>query len=323
MADGPKKITEEEVSLEQAKKRLLQDQLDTQLSFVESLKEALGVKTKLTESESTQLKLSKEIARLINSQDASLNSLAEKKKQIAKNEKLIAKGGIAQSLIDNKRVGRALELLKAQGSQAEKIAQMKADQIKSGEIDEQALKRADSYTESLDFQLDNIVKTLSLQEQAALYQQAGVENLKKTNEERKKEEEILENIQKSMGKTGAILAGVSKIPILGGLINSKEILEELEKSADKTGKKFVGIKKIFTAIGNEASRSMKDPAVAFGVGAKITKGLFDDIKSVVMMLDEFNGKLTKNFGISQKQAQDLNKEFLKTKSTADSEFVGD
>ena len=321
MADGPKKITEEEVSLEQAKKRLLQDQLDTQLSFVESLKEALGVKTKLTESESTQLKLSKEIARLINSQDASLNSLAEKKKQIAKNEKLIAKGGIAQSLIDNKRVGRALELLKAQGSQAEKIAQMKADQIKSGEIDEQALKRADSYTESLDFQLDNIVKTLSLQEQAALYQQAGVENLKKTNEERKKEEEILENIQKSMGKTGAILAGVSKIPILGGLINSKEILEELEKSADKTGKKFVGIKKIFTAIGNEASRSMKDPAVAFGVGAKITKGLFDDIKSVVMMLDEFNGKLTKNFGISQKQAQDLNKEFLKTKSTADSEFV--
>ena len=321
MADNPNTITEEEISLEQAKKRLLQDQLDTQLSFVESLKEALGVKTKLTESESSQLKLSKEIARLINSQDTSLNSLAEKKKQIAKNEKLIEKGGIAQSLIDNKRVGRALELLKAQGSQAEKIAQMKADQIKSGEIDEQALKRADSYTESLDFQLDNIVKTLSLQEQAALYQQAGVENLKKTNEERKKEEEILENIQKSMGKTGAILEGVSKIPILGGLINSKKIIEELEKSADKTEGKFIGIKKIFTAIGNEAKESMKDPAVAFAVGSKITKGLFDDIKSVVMMLDEFNGKLTKNFGISQKQAQDLNKEFLETKRTADSEFV--
>ena len=124
-----------------------------------------------------------------------------------------------------------------------------------------------------------------------------------------------------MGKTGAILKGISKIPILGGLIDSKEILKELEKDADKTGKEMVGIKKIFTAVGNEAKRSMKDPAVAFGVGSKITKGLFDDIKNVVMMLDEFNGKLTKSFGISQKQAQDLNKEFLETKRTADSEFV--
>ena len=321
MADESKKNTEEQISLEEAKKRLLQEQLATQLSFVESLKEALGIKTRLTESESTQLKLSKEIARLINSQDTSLSSLAEKKKQIAKNEKLIEKGGIAQSLLDNKRVGRAVELLKAQDSQVEKVAQMKADQIASGELDEQALKRADSYAESLDFQLNNILKTLTLQEQAALYQQAGVENLKKTNEERKGEEKILENIQKSMGKTGAIVAGISKIPVLGGLIDSKKILKELEKGADKTGKKMVGIKKIFTAIGNEAKRSMKDPAVAFGVGSKITKGLFNDIKNVVMMLDEFNGKLTKSFGISQKQAQDLNKEFLETKHTADSEFV--
>ena len=98
MADDSKKITEKEISLEEAKKVLLQDQLATQLSFVESLKEALGIKTRLTESESTQLKLSKEIARLINSQDTSLSSLAEKKKQIAKNEKLIKKGSIAQNL---------------------------------------------------------------------------------------------------------------------------------------------------------------------------------------------------------------------------------
>ena len=124
-----------------------------------------------------------------------------------------------------------------------------------------------------------------------------------------------------MGKTGAILKGISKIPILGGLIDSEKILKDLKKDADGVNGKLVGIGKIFKAIGNEASRSMKDPAVAFGVGSKITKGLFDDIKSVVMMLDEFNGKLTKNFGISQKQATELNKEFLKTKSTADSEFV--
>lgn len=321
MADDPKKITEKEISLEEARKRLLQDQLDTQLSFVESLKEALGVRTKLTESENTQLKLSKEIARLINSQDTSLNSLAEKKKQIAKNEKLIEKSSIAQNLQDNKKIGRALKTLNTQNSLTDQIAKTRAEQIASGKIDEEAIKKLEDKQAALEEYLKQQTKNLSMTAKAALYQQASVENLKKVNEERKEEEKILENIEKSMGKTGAVLKGISKIPVLGGLIDSKEILKELKENADGVKGKMVGIKTIFTAIGNEAKRSMKDPAVAFGVGSKITKGLFDDIKNVVMMLDEFNGKLTKSFGISQKQATELNKEFLKTKSTADSEFV--
>lgn len=321
MADDPKKITEKEISLEEAKKRLLQEQLDTQLSFVESLKEALGVRTKLTESENTQLKTSREIARAINSQNVNSTSLAEKNKQIAKNKKLIEKGEIAQSLRDDKKIGKAVELLKAQDSQAQKIAEIKAAQIESGNINEKRIAGEEEHAQSIQNRLDKIIKTLSPMEQAALYQQASVENLKKVNEEREKERETLENIEKSMGKTGAILKGISKIPILGGLINSEKILKDLEEDADGVNGKMLGIGKIFKAIGNEASRSMKDPAVAFGVGSKITKGLFDDIKSVVMMLDEFNGKLTKNFGISQKQATELNKQFSQTKSTADSEFV--
>ena len=321
MADDPKKITEEEIKLERAKLELLQDQFATQLSIVESLKEVLGVKTKVSESDNTQLKLSREAARLLTSQSSSLTSVAEKNKDIAKNRKLIDKINVSSDILEKARVKRASILAKSIKEKNREAEEEIAKQLESGELDQNAIDKINQEIAVKQKALKTTLLGLTSQEQIAYLAAQTKETLEEANKEREKEKETLENIQKSMGKTGAILAGVSKIPILGGLINSKEILEELEKSADKTGKKFVGIKKIFTAIGNEASRSMKDPAVAFGVGSKITKGLFDDIKSVVMMLDEFNGKLTKNFGISQKQAQDLNKEFLKTKSTADSEFV--
>ena len=317
MADDPKKITEEEIKLEQAKLQLLQDQFATQQSIVESLKEVLGVKTKVSESDNTQLKLSREAVRLLSGQDSSLTSIAEKNKDIVKNKKLIDKINVSSDILEKARVKRASILAKSIKEKNKEVAK----QLESGKLDQSAIDRIHQEIAVKQKSLKTTLLGLTGQEKIAYLAAQTKENLEEANKEREKERGILENIQKSMGKTGAILAGISKIPILGGLIDSKKIIEELEKSADPLGKKMVGIKKIFTAIGNEAKRSMKDPAVAFGVGSKITKGLFDDIKNVVMMLDEFNGKLTKSFGISQKQAQDLNKEFLETKHTADSEFV--
>ena len=321
MADDPKKITEEEIKLEQAKLQLLQDQFATQQSIVESLKEVLGVKTKVSESDNTQLKLSREAVRLLSGQDSSLTSIAEKNKDIVKNKKLIDKINVSSDILEKARVKRASILAKSIKEKNREVEEEVAKQLESGKLDQSAIDRIHQEIAVKQKSLKTTLLGLTGQEKIAYLAAQTKENLEEANKEREKERGILENIQKSMGKTGAILAGISKIPILGGLIDSKKIIEELEKSADPLGKKMVGIKKIFTAIGNEAKRSMKDPAVAFGVGSKITKGLFDDIKNVVMMLDEFNGKLTKSFGISQKQAQDLNKEFLETKHTADSEFV--
>ena len=321
MADDPKKITEEEIKLEQAKLQLLQDQFATQQSIVESLKEVLGVKTKVSESDNTQLKLSREAVRLLSGQDSSLTSIAEKNKDIVKNKKLIDKINVSSDILEKARVKRASILAKSIKEKNREVEEEVAKQLESGKLDQSAIDTLHQEIAVKQKSLKTTLLGLTGQEKIAYLAAQTKENLEEANKEREKERGILENIQKSMGKTGAILAGISKIPILGGLIDSKKVIEELEKSADPLGKKMVGIKKIFTAIGNEAKRSMKDPAVAFGVGSKITKGLFDDIKNVVMMLDEFNGKLTKSFGISQKQAQDLNKEFLETKHTADSEFV--
>ena len=317
MADDPKKITEKQISLEEARKVLLREQLDMQFSFVESLKEALGVRTRLTEAESTQLKTSKEIAKLINSQDASLTSLAEKKKQIAKNEKLIEKGGIAQSLLDNKRVGRAFELLKAQDSQVEKVARMKADQIASGELDEQALKRADSYAESLDFQLNNILKTLTLQEQAALYQQAGVENLKKTNAERNKELKTLESIEGSIGLTGALLQSIGNITGIKGISDSldkvRDKLKEAVEEGEELPNKFTTFGMILKQVGKDAAKNLVDPLV-------VTTFVLDQIVDVFKTLDTLTSGTARNFGISNDQANELNKGLTEVATTQEGFF---
>jgi hypothetical protein len=308
---------EKNLKLEEARKLLLQQQLDTQFSFVESLKEALGVRTRLTEFETTQLKASKEIAKLINSQNASLNSIAEKKKQIATNEKLIEKSSIATSLQENKRVGEALRLLKTQSSQAEKVAQMKADQIKSGEFDEQALKRADSYTESLDFQLNNILKTLSPLEQAALYQEASVENLKKTNEQRRAELGTLEKIEDNIGLSGKLLKELSRIPGFKGIEDSigrvEKKLKDLADESKELPDTFTTFGMILKETGKDLVKNLTDPLV---VSTFIIKQIVDVFKT----LDTLTSGTARNFGISNDAANELNKELTEVAATQDGFF---
>lgn len=308
---------EKNIQLEEKRKQILQDQLDVQFSFVESLKEALGVSTKLTESENTQLKTSREIARLINSQDSSLSSIAEKKKQIAKNEKLIEKGTVAQNLQDSKRVKQALELLKLQGSQAEKIAQMKAEQIKSGELDKSAIEGAEAYAEGLEKGLAKILETLTPLEQAALYQQASVENLKKVNAQREAELDTLEKIEENIGLSGKLLKGLSKIPGFKGVEDSigrvEAKLKELAEQGEELPDSFTTFGMVIKETGKDIGKNLIDPLV-------ITSFLTKQIIGVFKTLDALTSGTARNFGISNDQANELNKELTEVATTQEGFF---
>ena len=164
-------------------------------------------------------------------------------------------------------------------------------------------------------------KALDAQKEAAgfLDEQGGL--VKDANDLLDSQIEKRGKIEKSLGRTGAMLKGLSKIPIIGGLVDTKKVTEDLEKSAKGLEGKYLSMTTVIKAFGKEAVESVKDPVVAFGVATKISKGLFDDVKNVVSMLDTFNGKLTKTFAISQKQATGLNKQFREVKGTSDSVFV--
>ena len=294
----------------QERKALLSEILGEQQSFVESLKEALGMKTRYTEAEKTQLATSREISRLINSQDVSLNSIAEKKKQIAKNEKIIEKSTIAQNLQESEKISKVVKILKHQDSQAKIIADMMADQLASGNLDEVALGREKNKAAGLEYQLSLMSKTLTDQEQAAVYELASIENLKKVNNQRKEELKKLDEIEASMGLTGKLANELSKIPGLGSLAASAEVVRKELIAAAEAGedipKRAAAMRMIATQFRKDATESLKDPAAGLALGVLTVTGLFSTFVDVLKDLDKLQSGTARNFGISNKQAAELN-----------------
>jgi hypothetical protein len=290
--------------------KVMQELFGQQVSYVESLKEAFGIQTKLTENESTQLKLVKEIARAINGQNVGLNSIKEKQKEIEKNQKLVQKGSIAQSLQDDKRVKRGLAVLKGQDLQIAKLADMQAEQLKSGKIDDTAVKTQKSIISEYEKQLDKILQGMSSQKKAALYQQASIENLKKANLEREAELVTLKKIEDSMGLTGALAQQLSKIPGLGGLASSaEEVRKAITEAAEAGGDiptKAAAMRMIATQFKKDATESLKDPAAGLALGVSTVTGLFSTFTDVLKDLDKLQSGTARNFGISNKQAAELN-----------------
>ena len=107
--------------------------------------------------------------------------------------------------------------------------------------------------------------------------------------------------EKKLGVTGKLLEGISKIPVLGGLIESQKALGAAQVEAAK-----------------ETSTNMDTIAVAaMSVGGSIAKGLLDPLtqgvgilqlfKNVLKTIDTLVSGTAKNFGISNAEAVKLNK----------------
>ena len=83
----------------------------------------------------------------------------------------------------------------------------------------------------------------------------------------KKQKEEAADIEKRMGAIGAIVKGISKIPIIGELINADEILGKIQEKAAKTEGAFAGLEVAAFGIGQilgSAFETITDPAVIFG-----------------------------------------------------------
>ena len=265
MADDPKKITEEEVRLEQAKENALKNQVGYQQSLVENLKEALGVRTKLTEGENTQLKLAKEIGRQLLNQKGYLSSVAEKKKTIEKNESLIQKSQLASSVIESKKLTIAKELASKAQEQAGELEKLSEQQLRAGNISEEVLQTAREKLDEAEVELDIQLEALSVAEKAALFEQQSVENLKKANVQRRAELETLEEIEERTGLAGKLLKGLSKIPGFKGVEASvgrvEEKLKEIVREGEELPSKFTTFGMILGEVGKDIGKNLIDPLV--------------------------------------------------------------
>jgi hypothetical protein len=125
----------------------------------------------------------------------------------------------------------------------------------------------------------------------------------------KLEERLLDKAikaEKAAGKVGELFQGISKIPVLNKLVDSKEVLEAINKKAAETGSRWqalgAGIKETFASIG----RSLLDPMT-------YVTGIFSLFQKIIELVLEFDArtfKIAKSLGVSVSEARTLQSQFI-------------
>jgi len=128
-----------------------------------------------------------------------------------------------------------------------------------------------------------------------------------------------QKIEKSLGKMGDLMKGLTKIPIVGSFIDSEKVLERMQQTAADGGSKWkvfgAGIKESFSSIGE----SLKDPIVQIGLIASAIAGIFSLFQKIVKMVVAFEAKtfdIAKDLGISVDEAKKLQDQFIQVANTS-------
>ena len=313
------------VKLEESRKAILREILEDQFSLVESLKESLGITTKLTEYENSQLKNAKAITNLIASQNTGLTSIADKKKEIAKNTRLIEKTTISQAALQNDAIKTAKIIAKEVKDKSKSLDELLQKQFESQDL---SIKDQNTIAENISLEkeasaeaqsrLDLILNGMTAREQSAYFEELSVENLKKANAARVVELGTLEEIEGSMGLTNKLARGLSKIPGLGGLESSAEkVKQQIIDIVEETGKvpgKWASFGMLLKQFGKDTMKNLVDPAT---IATFAVKQLTDIFKK----MDTLTSGTARNFGISNKAAIEMNKELRETAENTNDAFV--
>ena len=87
------------------------------------------------------------------------------------------------------------------------------------------------------------------------------------NKQLQKQFDIAKAIEERTGAIGAIVKGISKIPIIGELVNAEEVMAKIQKKAAETGGSFAKLEVAAYGFGQllgSAFDTISDPTVIFG-----------------------------------------------------------
>jgi hypothetical protein len=114
-------------------------------------------------------------------------------------------------------------------------------------------------------------------------------------EEEKKQKEI----EKRLGVSGNLIKGISKIPVLGNLINAEEALIDAQKKAKEEGSnRFKVMGNVFKSLGSSLKTNLTDPLV---VGGLLLKG-FKMFLELGFAVDKQITELGKSMAVTKDEA---------------------
>jgi len=133
------------------------------------------------------------------------------------------------------------------------------------------------------------------------------ERLKWLDEEIKKRERI----EKALGLTGKLLKGISKIPILGDLLDTDKALKAAEKAANAGAGSLKVMDTALVSLGQSFISNLTSPAALLG----LLIGLFKELIDLGFKYDKILTQNAKTLNISKETADIITKRFVEQNSS--------
>jgi hypothetical protein len=313
------KLLELENKILKEKLKLQSESFDLSSGLVDSLKETLGIRFKQTTFEGTLLNINKDINKTIFGQKGNLSDIGAIQKQIIKNEEILGKAKLSQISLEKsigeegkKKTKIVFDLFKAQQELQNEI-QVELDKAEKGlEINQSLIESTQRQILLNDKSIQQEVSKLSSLEQQYAFNQLNAGELDKQNKEREKEKIYLDNLNKSMGLTGALASGLEttlkklgfsklseQLGINDALEKTKGFAKEITVGSNgiaTMGQKFQIATKLITTMGSNLLKSLGPLA------------LLGELLTSLVKADKATGELAKSFNITYKEANNVRQE---------------
>ena len=263
---------QEENALLERENEILRKRLELQnesyslsTSYLESIKEILGVQSKRTQFESDTLDINKKIQRAIRDQNLDLEDSVEKVKQVSRNKKLILEAQKQEIALLDKIRGRDEQRLKTAVDYSKSITDVQKDlqKLLDGTKEEKALNQSKiDYLQDLSEEYQNglniTLESMSASARLLFYTKLQVEELEKVNAEREKE----------LTTTDKLVAAANKLP--GELGKSVKLIMDLN-AGGKLAALAIGAFLVKAIL--QADDKITDLQKAFGITRETARGI--------------------------------------------------
>jgi hypothetical protein len=287
---------------------LLEESASISQSSLDSLKEALGIQQRRSTTEADLLKTGNEINRAIQNQEVGLESISSIQNQIAKNQKLLNKGKLQEKgLIKSIEGGlskqvKDVENISSAYDKSNSLLQKQYKALARGEaIDANKLERLKKVNASQAARLDIEFEALSPLEKQLVAIRAQSKALTDQQKLRKKELDNEKEIEKNLGVAGGLLKGISKIPILGDVIDAEKGIEAMKNTLKEGGTRVEALSAGFNNLGAQLVEGLLNPA-------NLVLGAITMMGKVIMDVDKQTGEFAKSMNLSYNEALATRKE---------------
>jgi len=269
------KFQKEEINLLHKRLSLQEEGYSLSSSYLESLKEVLGVKTKLTASENDLYSIGKQINKSLLSQKGGYDNIKDLTKQIKSNQDLINKSriaemGLTKSLGEKKtkQVDQSFSELVTITNKSKRLEEYYKRMENGEKVEEKILEGLKNQIAAHEENIKRAEESLNPLQKQLLYSKAQALELEKQNQEREKEKEYLDKVKNTTGVIGALMAGMKEIPFLKDLPGVSTALEDVEKEIirikveeSRTVGKTEAMGIAFKHIGKSMKENLLDPTV--------------------------------------------------------------